>query len=464
MKIKFNSISFKIGLLFSGVFIVLLLLLGSILYGVFTNLFVDYVKQDLLARGNNHAEILEDMFDQATINHVIAMEKGVVTDVVITDDQQKVVASSIKLDRDMKEHLLSKRSKSSGFVEVDWKQHDYIITVSPIGNDQAYVYMYYPTYILRDIVFVMNMLIIVASLGIVLLAFGFIGLLSRKIAKPLLTMEKATNNMALGKYKQVIPVKGNDEISKLGNSIQLLGERLQYFEDSRNEFLASVSHELRTPLTYIMGYSDILTKGIIKNSEQQEEYLKIINKEAKRITLLVNDLFEMSKLQVGIFELNKEWAEMNPIIEKVISSLKPTAINKGLNLVQNLQLENQTVYIDIPRMEQVLYNLIENAIKYTNKGNINVHSYTKMEFTVIEIEDTGIGIPPGDLPRIWDRFYRVDQSRTRKMGGTGLGLYVVKNIIESHGGQIVVKSNESKGSTFIIFLKNKRSIPLGEEQ
>lgn len=465
MKIKFNSITFKIGLLFSGVFIVLFLLLGSILYGVFTNLFVDYVKQDLLARGNNHANILEGQFDQATINHVIAMEKGVVTEVVITDYQQKVVASSINLDRDMKEHLLSKHSnKSSGFIEVNWKQHDYIITVSPIGNGQGFVYMYYPTYILRDIVYVMNVLIIVASLGIVLLAFGFIGLLSRKIAKPLLTMEEATTNMALGKYKQVIPVKGNDEISQLGNSIQLLGERLQYFEDSRNEFLASVSHELRTPLTYIMGYSDILTKGIIMDSKHQEEYLKIINKEAKRVTFLVNDLFEMSKLQVGIFELNKEWAEINPVIEKVISSLKPAATNKGINMKQNLQLENQPVYIDIPRMEQVLYNLIDNAIKYTNKGNIIVRSYTNREFTVIEIEDTGIGVPPGDLPRIWDRFYRVDQSRTRKTGGTGLGLYVVKNIIESHDGQIIAKSNENQGSTFIIFLKNKRSNPLGEEQ
>jgi signal transduction histidine kinase len=465
MKIKFNSITFKIGLLFSAVFIVLLLLLGSILYGVFTNLFVDYVKQDLLARGNNHAGILDGEYNQATISHVIAMEKGVVTDVVITDYQQKVVASSINLDRDMKAHLLSKRSKkSSGFIEVDWKQHDYIITVSPIGNRQGFVYMYYPTYILKDIVYIMNMLIIVASLGIVLLAFGFIGLLSRKIAKPLLTMEAATNNMALGKYKQVIPVKGNDEISQLGNSIQLLGERLQYFEDSRNEFLAAVSHELRTPLTYIMGYSDILTKGSIKSSEEQGEYLKIINKEAKRITFLVNDLFEMSKLQVGIFELNKEWAEMNPIIEKVISSLKPAATNKGLIMSQNLQLENQTVYIDIPRMEQVLYNLIENAIKYTNKGKVIVRSYSKSEFTVIEIEDTGIGIPQGDLPRIWDRFYRVDQSRTRKTGGTGLGLYVVKNIIESHDGQIIAKSNENQGSTFIIFLKNKLLNLLGEEK
>jgi signal transduction histidine kinase len=300
----------------------------------------------------------------------------------------------------------------------------------------------------------MNILIIVTCIGIILLALGLIGILSRRLTKPLLSMKEATNKMSLGKYKQVIPVSGEDEISLLGRSIQKLGEQLQDYEESRNEFLAAVSHEIRTPLTYIKGYSDILAKGIIKDSHEQVEYLKIINKETKRISILVNDLFEMSKLQLGSFELNKEWTYINPIIEKVISSLNPAATNKGLKLSGSLQSEVHTVHIDIQRMEQVLYNLIENAIKYTNEGEISVRSFTKGEFTVIEIEDSGIGIPQEDLPKIFERFYRVDQSRTRKTGGTGLGLYVVKNIIQSLGGEIRVGSIENQGSTFTIFLNN----------
>jgi two-component system, OmpR family, sensor histidine kinase BaeS len=455
MKIYFNSISFKLGLLFSGVFIVLLLILGIVLYGVFTNLFVDYIKQDLLARGTNHAKVLEEEFDQSTINHVIEMERNVITEVVITDNQQRILASSIKPNRDIKEHLSTGDSeKSSGIIEDGWRQHNYIISATKIGNGKGFVYMYYPAFILRDIVFVMNILIIVTSIGIILLALGLIGILSRRLAKPLLSMKEATNRMSLGKYKQVIPVSGEDEISQLGRSIQKLGEQLQDYEESRNEFLAAVSHEIRTPLTYIKGYSDILAKGIIKDSQEQAEYLKIINKETKRISILVNDLFEMSKLQLGTFELNKEWTYINPIIEKVISSLNPAATNKGLKLSGSLQSEVHTVHIDFQRMEQVLYNLIENAIKYTNEGEISVRSFTKKEFTVIEIEDSGIGIPQEDLPKIFDRFYRVDQSRTRKTGGTGLGLYVVKNIIESHGGEIRVGSIENQGSTFTIFLNN----------
>lgn len=456
MKTKLNSISFKLGIMFSGIFIILLLILGLVLYGVFTHLFVDYIKQDLVARGENHAKILKENFDQQTINHVIAMERGVVTKVVVTNKRQKIIASSITPDHDMKAHLISPKGKKiSGIIGDDWRKHQYIISASPIGNGKGYVYMYYPAYILRDIVFVMDILIFVTIIGIILLALGFIGILSRRLTKPLLTMIEATNKMSLGKYKQVIPIIGNDEISELGKSIQLLGEKLQYYEDSRNEFLAAVSHELRTPLTYIKGYSDILTKGIIKDPKEQAEYLKIINKETKRISFLVNDLFEMSKLQVGTFELNKEWVYINPIIEKVISSLKPAAINKGLMIEVNLQSENFKVNIDSKRIEQAIYNLIENAIKYTNEGKITVQSYTKKDITVVEIEDTGIGIPQEDLPKIWDRFYRVDQSRTRKTGGTGLGLYVVKNIIESHGGQIRASSIENKGSIFTIFLTNK---------
>ncbi|PLR82244.1 two-component sensor histidine kinase [Bacillus canaveralius] len=451
---KFKSISFKLGLLFSGIFISLFLVLGFLLYGVFTNFFVDYIKQDLLARGNNHARILEDQFNKATINHVIEMERGVRSKVLVTDSEQKILASSAVPDQDMKQHIRNRDNNGAGrILESDWQQHKYIISVSPIGKSTGYVYMYYPVYILREIVMVMNALITIASIGIVLLAFGLIGILSRKLTKPLLTMKEATNEMASGKYKQKIAIKGNDEIAQLGNSIQKLGEQLQYYEDSRNDFLAAVSHELRTPLTYIKGYSDILNKEIIKSSEEKAEYLKIINKEAKRISFLVNDLFEMSKLQVGKFELNKEWANINTIIKKVISNLKPAAMKKDLVLNESIQTDLPAVHVDTQRMEQVLYNLIENGIKYTNHGGITVRSYVKKEFIVIEIKDTGIGIPQEDLAKIWERFYRVDQSRTRKTGGTGLGLYVVKQIIESHGGDITVKSTENEGSVFTIFLK-----------
>ena len=450
---KIKSISTKLGLLFSGIFIVLLFILGSILYGIFINVFGDYVKQDLLVRGNNHAKVLEGQFNKETIAHVIRMEKGATTKVLITDPNQSIIGSSVPPDQDMKDHLLPKGKilKEGLLIESDWKHHDYIISVSPIENE-GFVYMYYPAYILREIVVVLNLLIIITSFGVVLLAFGFIGILSKRLTKPLLLMKDATNKMSLGRYQQEIPVKGDDEIAQLGKSIQLLGEQLQYFEDSRNDFLAGVSHELRTPLTYIKGYSDILMKGMYKSSEEQMQYLQIINNEAKRISILVNDLFEMSKLQVNEFVLNREYSDINGIIEKVITNLQPEILKKGLKISSNLQ-EIPLISMDPKRMEQVIYNLVENALKYTQKGEIAISSYVEKGNVKIKVKDTGIGIPKSHLTKVFDRFYRVEQSRARKTGGTGLGLYVVKQIVEAHEGEITVESTENAGSTFTISLK-----------
>ncbi|MGJ7912087.1 sensor histidine kinase [Neobacillus sp. LXY-1] len=447
-------ISTKLGLLFSGIFVVLLLIMGSIFYGVFLNVFEDYIKQDLLVRGKNHAEVLEGRFNKETIMHVIRMEKGATTKVVITDPSQRVIDSSTSLDLDMKQHLLPKQKtvKDSLLIESDWKHHDYMISVSPIGKTEGYVYMYYPSKILREIVLVLSVFMLIASIGIVFLALGLIGILSRRLTQPLLMMKDATNKMSMGQYQQKILVTGNDEIAQLGKSIQTLGEQLAYYENSRNEFLASVSHELRTPLTYMKGYSDILNKGLVKNPEEQGNYLKIINKEAVRISALVNDLFEMSKFQAGKFEIDTELTNINPLIEKVVANFKPELTKKGLELEVNLTTLPK-VMIDPKRMEQVFYNLIENAIKYSIQGRITISSYQTKDFVKVKITDTGIGIPQDDLPKIWDSFYRVDQSRTRMTGGTGLGLYVVKKIVEAHGGQIMVESSLNHGTTFLISLK-----------
>ena len=451
---RFKSVSFKIGLIFSGVFIALLLILGLTIYGVFTTIFVDYIEQELVARGNNHASILEKNFDKSTVDHVIMMEQAVPTEVLISDSAGQIVSSSTVTDSEMIEHIYTGSGLKEGKITVsEWQEHKYIISISPIGKGEGYLYMYYPSSILRDIVFTMNVLIISASIGVFLLAFGLIGFLSRRLTKPLLHMEEATMKMSQGKYRQKILYKGDDEIARLSSSIQTLGEQLQYFEDSRNQFLSAVSHEIRTPLTYIKGYSDVLMKGMGKDPEENFQYLEIINREAQRISFMINDLFEMSKLQVGQFELSKEHADINSIIQRVVASLNPAAQKKGLAITTELEKEVPQLFVDVQRMEQVFYNLIENGIKYSAEGRVSVRSYLRNQLVVVEVSDTGIGIPEQDIPLVWDRFYRVDQSRTRKTGGTGLGLYVVKQIIEAHDGDIKVESIENHGSVFTIYLK-----------
>ena len=455
----FNSVSIKLGLLFSSIFLSLLLILGAILYGVFTNLFVDFVTKDLLVRGGNYAKALANGFSQETIRYVLSMEKGSTAQVVITDANQKLIGSSEPMDADMQNHLLKLKNQTlNKIIDKDWKNHQYMVTISTIDKNKGYVYMFYPSNILREMDLVLKILILAASFGTIFIALGLIGILSRRLTNPLLIMKDATNRMALGKYQQQIPAKGNDEIAQLANSIQQLGEKLQSYEDTRNEFLNAVSHELRTPLTYIKGYSDILNKGIIKSETEQKEYLQIIHNEAKRVAFLVDDLFEMSKLQVGEFILHKEDTDVQSLLEKVIEIFKPAAAEKGLKLTAHLQEKIPKLIIDAHRMEQVLYNLIENAVKYTEHGVVTIRTFTQKEWIGIEISDTGIGIPSQDLSKIWDRFYRVDKSRTRKTGGTGLGLYIVKQIIEAHNGRIEVSSTENTGTTFTLFLQKPRKV------
>jgi two-component system, OmpR family, sensor histidine kinase BaeS len=454
---RVSGISLKLGLLFSSVFLAIIFILELVLYVIFTSIFVDYVTQDLLSRSSNHARILGENYNQNTIDHIVSMEKGARTAVLITDSENNILASSVRVDEDMESHLLSNgKTKINKIIEKDWKNHDYLIAVTSINQRNGHLYMYYPAEIIKEIVVVLKILIFLTFVGAIFLSFGLIGVLSQKLTRPLLDMKDATQRMAKGEYKQRIVTKGKDEMAQLGESIQILGEQLQEYEDTRNDFLADVSHELRTPLTYIKGYSDILNKGLFKNKEEQMEYTAIINKEANRLSFLLNDLFEISKLQVGKFNLTMEIANINSIIDKVVTNLLPAAMKKGILIKSQLSWgEIPDINLDVQRMEQAVYNLIENAIKYTDTGEISIRSFWESERIVIELHDTGIGIPLQDLPKIWDRFYRVDKSRTSKTGGSGLGLYLVKQIVETHGGEISVASREDEGSTFSIFLKNQ---------
>lgn len=450
-----NSISFKIGFLFTSVFLILLLLLGYILYALFSQMFVDYITQDLLVRGNNHAKVLSDHFDDTTIKHVGLMEKNVATNVIVTDNNNEILTTSDPIDEEMQYYLdLDKSLFSNNILNSDWENFDYLATYSPINEGHGYVYMFYPTELIKETVVILKGLIAISSFGVILIALGVIILLTKKMATPLLNMKEATTKMALGDYKQALNEKGNDEVAQLAKSIQSLGEQLMYFENTRNEFLASVSHELRTPLTYIKGYSDILSKGVITSKEEEQKYLKIINEETKRISHLVNDLFELSKAQSGKLSIVKEKTNINILLEKVVHNLTPLADEKKVKMLFN---SDATVFLNVDpiRMEQVFFNLIENAIKYTDVGAVTVTVIDNDQEVKIIVADTGIGIPHSDLPRIWDRFYRVDKSRTRKTGGTGLGLNVVKEIIKLHDGQIEISSVENKGTTIVIIFNRK---------
>lgn len=455
-----NRISLKLGLLFSGIFLALLIMLGYILYGLFSKMFIEYISQELLIHGQNHSKILEENFTQETLNNIVLTEKNLTTNVVITDNKKNILVSSEQITDEMFAFIANKEKyQESEILNNDWKNNPNIATVSPINSGElGYVYMFYFTESLKEIVFILKFLIIVASIGIIFIAIGIIALISSIMTKPLLIMKNATNEMARGKYKQEFNISGKDEISQLAKSIQELGTQLHYYENTRNEFLTDLSHELRTPLTYIQGYSDVLLKNLVSDKEEQKNYLKIIRDETKRVNHLVEDLFELSKIQTGQLKVTITTANIIELLINSINILTPLASNKNIKLIFEKEADSILAKVDPIRMEQVFFNIIDNAIKYTEKGYVKISVKSSKGTISIMVEDTGIGIPKEDIPKIWNRFYRVEKSRSRKTGGSGLGLHIVKEIIGFHQGSIDINSEEGKGTTVTIKLKSEEVI------
>ena len=228
--------------------------------------------------------------------------------------------------------------------------------------------------------------------------------------------------------------------------------RLKQLERTREEFVANVSHELRTPLSLIKGYVETLLDGARNEPVIAERFLKIIERNTQRLDLLIQDLLTISALESERIKLNLQPVELRPLVEKIFSDLKPPAENKNVELIN--QLSDLTATADVNRLEQVLANLVDNAIKYGRAQGKVVVGGKKLDDGKLEIfvQDDGPGIPAESLDRVFERFYRVDKARSRDQGGTGLGLSIVKHIVQAHGGEVWVKSELGKGATFFFTL------------
>lgn len=224
--------------------------------------------------------------------------------------------------------------------------------------------------------------------------------------------------------------------------------QIRKLETVRRDFVANVSHELKTPLTSIRGFVETLLEGALDDKANNRNFLIIIHEHAQRLDRLVNDLLSLSYLESREMKLEKADFNLYRLVEQVILNFKAQAEKRGLEIKNELP-EQLMLAADKHKIEQVFINLIDNAVKFnSDSGLIRVYSHDLGDKIAIIVEDTGIGIPARDLPRIFERFYRVDKARSREMGGTGLGLSIVKHIVELHHGSVTVESNEGFGSKF----------------
>lgn len=231
-------------------------------------------------------------------------------------------------------------------------------------------------------------------------------------------------------------------------------ETAKIFKVNRNEFMGNVAHELRTPIFAIQLSLETLLDGAINDEKVNVDFLTRAFNQTRRLKSLVDDLISISKFETGV-KMSKRYFGISNTINKTIDELNALAKNKDIKLEFDSSIANGvSVFGDEERLQQVLVNLIDNAIKYTLKnGVVRITLEVRDKEVIVNIEDNGIGIPRKDLPRIFERFYRVDKARSRDIGGSGLGLSIVKHILEAHSSQIKVESEEHKGTKFEFSLK-----------
>jgi two-component system phosphate regulon sensor histidine kinase PhoR len=219
----------------------------------------------------------------------------------------------------------------------------------------------------------------------------------------------------------------------------------------RQDFTSSVSHELRTPLTSIITFAETLQDGALEDTEAAQRFVQIIGRNAGRMRSLIEDIMELSAIESGVTHLEVREVRLQPLVRETFNALASKAEGCGVTLNNEVALD-AVVRADPRRLEQMLLNLVENAIKFSRRGGTVRVRHERGTRDLISVEDSGEGIPPEHLSRIFERFYRVDRARSRELGGTGLGLAIVKHLARAHGGEVSVRSTMNEGTTFTIEL------------
>lgn len=269
-------------------------------------------------------------------------------------------------------------------------------------------------------------------------------LVSRRITKPLVKIERVTQQFARGKLSERLPPSEIPEINRLSTSFNNMASNLEGVEKRRRELVSDLTHELRTPLTIINGYLEGVTSSTIEATPDVYERLM---KETKRLQRLVNDLQELSKAEAGYLPVHLAAINLYPLLSALVEKFEPQLLEEltmQLNYPANLPL----VLADLDRLEQVLVNLVGNAVSYTEKGSIILRVWQEADRVWLAVSDTGVGIAPEDLPYIFERFWRSGKASDRNQKGSGIGLAISRRLVELQGGKMEVESELGKGSTF----------------
>ncbi|MCR1955928.1 HAMP domain-containing histidine kinase [Clostridioides mangenotii] len=459
---KKTSLNKRLIITLVSVILLVVVAIGVSINKVFQKKFGDYItknydKEVSVMLNSIESGYKDNKWDVMNIKKMgdIAISKGIFVEVY--DQDKNLVWGAMQSNRSRCHEVMGSIRNNMNNMHNNW-DGDYTVELhelydgsqKPIGiaSVGSYGSLYYMD---NDVDFLNEINKIIAILGIVMtiITIMIAILIANKISRPIEIVSNMANEMGKGGYKQKLEYESNiSEIDKLISSINELAYKLDEQENLRKRLTTDVAHELRTPLTNIQTHIEAMIDGIW---EPSNERLNSVNEEVIRLTHLVNELKNLAKFDSEKSKLELSEVDVPSIIKNTIYNNQGSALEKNINITSDI--EDITTYLDKEKITQVVLNLLSNAIRYTNEyGNINIRAYRDNNDIKIHIKDDGIGIPKDKMNYIFERFYRIDESRSKYTGGIGVGLTIVKSIVDLHGGSIYVNSVEGKGSEFVVVI------------
>lgn len=388
-------------------------------------------KDTRLTMISSDGEVLYDNFDDSINENHLQREE-------IKEASKNGTGSSVRYSETMEQNYLY-------VAEYDAQEQTYVRLAMPFSGVSQSALMLLPSFFIAFVI-----------------AFFFVWLMSKRMAdsilKPLQEISAVIRKADFGKEKIEFQNYSYSELQEITDALQTMNnqiaknlENLEREKQIRQEFFTNASHELKTPLTSIRGYSELLRQHAITDPDQIDHCLDCVLKESDHMTKLINDILTISKLEAKDYVVQKSHIKLKDLLENVLNSLSVQA--KAMNLDIDASCENVTVYANLDHIQGILYNLISNAIKYNKpNGKIIIIIKERLDNILIKVMDTGIGISKEDQEKVFQRFYRVDKQRSKIVAGTGIGLAIVKHIVQFYNGSISLKSKENEGTSLEISL------------
>ncbi len=460
---KKNSLHIKIWQYF---LIFSLLILGFlwIFQVLFLNQFYRFSKTKDIAIVANTLERYKNNVNIATIIDKEAMNRGVCVEVVNENINTlytstyfgKGCVSGKEENLEYKKDFIRSNKKSQTYELINPMYDNRTLIQAVKLDDKNYAFVNTSLDPIDGTISIIRTQLIYVTIIVLLLSFLVAYFISRHISEPIVKMNSAAKNIAKGNFNVSFDSKEDiEELNELATTLNYAKGELAKTEELRKDLMANVSHDLKTPLTMIKAYAEMSTELHQNNKKKQKEDMDIIISEVDRLTILVNDILELSSMQSNINNLEKTDFDLINLVKEIIHRYKVLQETENYKFIFNHKAKEIIINADKKKIEQVIYNLINNAINYTGEDNkVTINIIEEKDNILVEIKDTGKGIKKEDLPYIWDKYYKNKKKHKRNLIGTGLGLSIVKNALELHSFNYGVTSTPNKGSTFYFRIPN----------